>query len=174
MAGARARRLVQRLVLRVRRGDRRCEVAIQGERAHLRLGDGAARPRLLRDAEAPHVRAEREDGKAHLELSRRGVLAGRRRRSAPLPRRLHAGLWDGPAMRYAVTGAAGFIGSHLAEALTARGHEVVGLDTGFYREGWLYNGGIKRLPRCISKDIRQISEDDLRGVDAVTGFGGWD
>ena len=31
-------------------------------------------------------------------------------------------------MRYLVTGAAGFIGSHLAEALTASGHEVVGLD----------------------------------------------
>jgi nucleoside-diphosphate-sugar epimerase len=31
--------------------------------------------------------------------------------------------------RYAVTGAAGFIGSHLAETLTARGHEVVGIDS---------------------------------------------
>ncbi len=31
-------------------------------------------------------------------------------------------------MRYAVTGAAGFIGSHLAEALAASGHEVVGID----------------------------------------------
>ena len=30
--------------------------------------------------------------------------------------------------RYLVTGAAGFIGSHLAEALAARGHDVVGLD----------------------------------------------
>ena len=31
-------------------------------------------------------------------------------------------------MRYVVTGAAGFIGSHLAEALVGAGHDVVGLD----------------------------------------------
>ena len=31
-------------------------------------------------------------------------------------------------MRYAVTGAAGFIGSHLADALLADGHDVVGID----------------------------------------------
>jgi nucleoside-diphosphate-sugar epimerase len=37
-------------------------------------------------------------------------------------------------MRYAVTGAAGFIGSHLAEELLARGHGVLGIDcfTGYY------------------------------------------
>src|SRR5262249_4825170 len=33
------------------------------------------------------------------------------------------------AMRYAVTGAAGFIGSHLAEALVAAGHDVIGFDS---------------------------------------------
>ena len=32
-------------------------------------------------------------------------------------------------MRYLVTGAAGFIGSHLAEALLADGHEVLGVDS---------------------------------------------
>ena len=31
-------------------------------------------------------------------------------------------------MRYVVTGAAGFIGSHLSEALIARGHDVAGVD----------------------------------------------
>ena len=31
-------------------------------------------------------------------------------------------------MRFCVTGAAGFIGSHLAEELGARGHDVVGVD----------------------------------------------
>ena len=31
-------------------------------------------------------------------------------------------------MRYTVTGAAGFIGSHLAESLQAQGHDVVGVD----------------------------------------------
>ena len=37
-------------------------------------------------------------------------------------------------MNYVVTGAAGFIGSHLAEALLSAGHDVVGLDsfTDFY------------------------------------------
>ena len=32
-------------------------------------------------------------------------------------------------MRYVVTGAAGFIGSHLAEALQSAGHEVLGIDS---------------------------------------------
>jgi nucleoside-diphosphate-sugar epimerase len=32
-------------------------------------------------------------------------------------------------VRYVVTGAAGFIGSHLSEALLARGHDVVGVDS---------------------------------------------
>jgi nucleoside-diphosphate-sugar epimerase len=36
---------------------------------------------------------------------------------------------DSPRYRAVVTGAAGFIGSHLAEALLARGHRVIGIDS---------------------------------------------
>jgi predicted glycosyltransferase/nucleoside-diphosphate-sugar epimerase len=36
---------------------------------------------------------------------------------------------DGPRYRAVVTGAAGFIGSHLAQALLSRGHRVIGIDS---------------------------------------------
>ena len=44
-------------------------------------------------------------------------------------------------MRVFVTGVDGYIGAVLAPYLMARGIEVVGLDTGYYRDGWLYGGG---------------------------------
>jgi nucleoside-diphosphate-sugar epimerase len=50
-------------------------------------------------------------------------------------------------MRYAVTGAAGFIASHLADALAAAGHDVVGIDcfTDYYD--------------------RELKEENARGLD---------
>ena len=42
-------------------------------------------------------------------------------------------------MRVFVTGVEGYIGALLAPLLVGRGHDVVGLDTGFYRDGWLYS-----------------------------------
>ncbi len=48
-------------------------------------------------------------------------------------------------MKLLVTGTEGYIGARLGPILTAYGHEVIGLDTGYYREGWLYNDP-KRLP----------------------------
>jgi nucleoside-diphosphate-sugar epimerase len=50
--------------------------------------------------------------------------------------------------------------------LIERGHEVVGLDTGFYREGWLYPGEPISYT-VIHKDIRCIDAEDLQGFDAV-------
>ena len=69
-------------------------------------------------------------------------------------------------MKVLVTGTDGYIGSLLAPLLLQRGHDVTGLDTGYYRAGWLYNG-VPLFPRTISKDIRAITETDLEGFGAV-------
>jgi glycosyltransferase involved in cell wall biosynthesis len=70
-------------------------------------------------------------------------------------------------MKVLVTGTDGYIGTVLAPMLMARGHDVIGLDTGFYREGWLYNHSMLPRPRCINKDIRQLQTEPLTGFDAV-------
>jgi UDP-glucuronate 4-epimerase len=74
-------------------------------------------------------------------------------------------------MRYAVTGAAGFIGSHLAEALLADGHDVYALDcfTDYYdpaeKERNSASLGVNRL---------DLAEEplELAGVDGVFHLAG--
>jgi nucleoside-diphosphate-sugar epimerase len=69
-------------------------------------------------------------------------------------------------MRYVVTGAAGFIGSQLAQALVAEGHDVVGVDcfTDYYDLA-------EKEENARGLDIRRLdlAEDslDLGGVDGV-------
>ena len=70
-------------------------------------------------------------------------------------------------MKILVTGVDGYIGTVLADYLTKRGHTVTGLDTGFYRDGWLYNDNALQRPPCINKDLRTITENDLLGFEAV-------
>lgn len=55
-------------------------------------------------------------------------------------------------MRYVVTGVAGFLGSHLAEALVEAGHTVIGVDafTGWYP--------------------RHVKEDNIAGLSGQPGF----
>ncbi|MEH2036615.1 NAD-dependent epimerase/dehydratase family protein [Nostoc sp.] len=69
-------------------------------------------------------------------------------------------------MKILVTGTEGYIGSLLAPLLIQEGHEVIGLDTGFYKVGWLYNG-TKVTAKTLNKDIRHITTEDLQGVEAV-------
>lgn len=69
-------------------------------------------------------------------------------------------------MRICVTGSDGYLGSLLAPELMKREHEIVGLDTGFYREGTLYRSG-PFGPRTLIKDLRSIEPEDFRGMDAV-------
>ncbi|MFH2129146.1 MAG: SDR family oxidoreductase [bacterium] len=68
-------------------------------------------------------------------------------------------------MRILVTGTSGYIGSVMAPYLISKGHEVVGLDTGYYLDGLLYQPE-QLYETKIVKDIRQVQVDDLQGFDA--------
>ncbi len=71
-------------------------------------------------------------------------------------------------MRIFVTGVEGYIGALLAPMLQERGHDVVGTDTGYYRDGWLYSDkALRGFPRFVNKDLRNIAEKDMEGFDAV-------
>ena len=72
-------------------------------------------------------------------------------------------------MKILVTGTEGYIGSRLGPLLIAAGHEVVGLDTGYYRDGWLFSPRQQpyNTPRLINKDLRKVDAQDFAGCDAV-------
>jgi nucleoside-diphosphate-sugar epimerase len=73
--------------------------------------------------------------------------------------------------RYVVTGAAGFVGSHLAERLVADGHEVLGVDcfTDYY-------DAAEKEANASGLDVQRIdlAEEavDLRGVDGIFHLAG--
>jgi UDP-glucuronate 4-epimerase len=76
-------------------------------------------------------------------------------------------------MRTLVTGAAGFIGSHLGEALVARGDEVVGLDsfTDYYDPGRKRENA--RAVDVVDGDLLTADlEELLDGIDAVFHLAG--
>lgn len=69
-------------------------------------------------------------------------------------------------MKVLVTGTEGYLGSLLAPILMEEGHEVLGVDTCFYKEGWLYNG-TELTAKTLNKDLRLLTIEDLQGIDAV-------
>ena len=76
-------------------------------------------------------------------------------------------------MRVLVTGHDGYIGSVMVPVLQAAGHEVVGLDSGFFSEGRFLGD---RFPvaahkgkgaLAVRKDIRDATASDLHAIEAV-------
>src|SRR5438270_6145284 len=178
LAAARPCRLVQRDVLCVRRRHRRRALEVPRGRADLGLRGRGRRRRVLRDAareaseERADVRARRAHRQEAVDVPRREVHARRRGAREAVPHRLRRRLWDGPeAMRWVVTGAAGFIGSHLSEALVQRGDEVVGVDS--FTD---YYDPVEKEENAREIDVLRIdlADDslDLDGVDGVFHLAG--
>jgi len=69
-------------------------------------------------------------------------------------------------MRVLVTGSEGYIGCLLPPLLAERGHEPIGVDTGFYGTEPLYDPGTPKPP-TIQEDIRRLRPEHFEGVNAV-------
>ena len=69
-------------------------------------------------------------------------------------------------MKVLLTGADGYIGVIMGPKLIEAGHDVIGLDTGYYRRGWLFDDR-KTHPEVVSRDLRDVTVEDLAGFDAV-------
>ena len=73
-------------------------------------------------------------------------------------------------MRVFVTGVNGYIGAVLAPYLAGRGMTVVGLDTGYYRDGWLYSDDQRTWRHAADASTRTCAmsqPQDLDGCEAV-------
>src|ERR1700755_1218916 len=68
-------------------------------------------------------------------------------------------------MRVLVTGHLGYIGVEAVTVLRAAGHDVVGLDIGFFNE-CDFAAPPDQIPE-IKVDLRDVTPSDLKGVDAI-------
>ncbi|MDP3548429.1 MAG: SDR family oxidoreductase [Phreatobacter sp.] len=70
-------------------------------------------------------------------------------------------------MKVLITGHAGYVGSVATTVLAEAGHEVTGLDTGYFAP--CHTEGMEPAdpPRVIAKDVRHVTEQDLAGFDAI-------
>jgi len=87
---------------------------------------------------------------------------------------VHRGGDGGELSRYLLTGAAGVIGSHLAETLLARGHEVVGVDcfTPYYARAVeeANVAGMRDDPSFTLHEVDLVEADVAALLDGVEGI----
>lgn len=69
------------------------------------------------------------------------------------------------AQRVLVTGHQGYLGTVMVPVLRDAGHDVVGLDNGYFRDCVLGDQPVD--PPALSADLRDVTAADLRGFDAV-------
>ncbi len=69
-------------------------------------------------------------------------------------------------MKILITGTEGYLGALLAPILMQNGHDVIGVDTGFYKVGWLYNF-TSTTPKTLNKDLRHLTWEDFKDVEVV-------
>jgi nucleoside-diphosphate-sugar epimerase len=74
-------------------------------------------------------------------------------------------------MKICVTGSQGYLGSVLVPELIRSGHEVVGVDTGFYQGRMLYRSKGPGLQTIVKEDVRKVTVSDLAGYDAIVHMG---
>lgn len=77
-------------------------------------------------------------------------------------------MWQDTTMRILITGAAGFLGSHLSKSLLNEGHKIVGIDD-------FSTGSMKNIEQLVSNKNFRIIEHDVRepfdcDVDAILNF----
>lgn len=70
-------------------------------------------------------------------------------------------------MKVFVTGNLGYIGSVMVPMLLKAGHQVTGCDSDLYRRCTFPFGGTVAAVPTLRKDIRDVTESDLKGFDAV-------
>ncbi len=73
-------------------------------------------------------------------------------------------------MNILVTGNLGYVGSVLVPLLQSKGHQVVGLDSGYFEDCLLVP--VSKNFKQITKDIRDVESGDLEGIDAVIHLAG--
>ncbi|MGY1787310.1 NAD-dependent epimerase/dehydratase family protein [Geodermatophilus sp. SYSU D00698] len=68
-------------------------------------------------------------------------------------------------MRVLITGSEGYLGTVMADVVAGAGHDVVGLDSGFFMGATL--GPEPERPPVIRRDLRDVTVEDLAGFDAI-------